>query len=86
MPAGTLVGELQRLASKGQTIGVDRPRRRMLISRLHPPTRLVRPAPPMLLVRGFANGYKIVFNWAPTVEVSCSRAPSVDQVRRIRRC
>jgi hypothetical protein len=39
------LGRTQRLASKGQTIGVDRPRRRMLISRLHPPTRLVRPAP-----------------------------------------
>ena len=39
------LGRSQRLASTRPNYGPDRPRRRMLLPRLHPPTRVVRPTP-----------------------------------------
>ena len=39
------LGRSRRLASPGPNHGRDRPRRRMLLPRLHPTGELVRPAP-----------------------------------------
>ncbi|HEY9469585.1 MAG TPA: DUF222 domain-containing protein [Propionibacteriaceae bacterium] len=48
------LGRTRRLASPGPNHGINRPRRRMLLPRLHPPSSLVRPTPHPGLDPGWA--------------------------------